>query len=158
MMETASTSETSVNFYQTTRRNNPEDSHLHTRRLKNLKSYTRDNVNYVRWRPLAVKVCQWLKLGLVCLLWNEVFITSTLIMEAETVSETLLWASFSHGWSSEKTSLYSVALKASNLVHCAVEVSDYYTEIFHSWAVDSYSFSLSVLKKASRIKKFWTIC
>jgi hypothetical protein len=29
MMEAASTSETSVNFYQTTRRNNPEDSHLH---------------------------------------------------------------------------------------------------------------------------------
>jgi hypothetical protein len=29
MMEAASTSETSVNFYQTTRHNNPEDSHLH---------------------------------------------------------------------------------------------------------------------------------
>jgi hypothetical protein len=29
MMEAASGSETSVNFYQTTRRNNPEDSHLH---------------------------------------------------------------------------------------------------------------------------------
>jgi hypothetical protein len=28
MMETASTSETSVNFYQTTRRNNPEYSYL----------------------------------------------------------------------------------------------------------------------------------
>jgi hypothetical protein len=28
IMEAASTSETSVNFYQTTRRNNPEDSHL----------------------------------------------------------------------------------------------------------------------------------
>jgi hypothetical protein len=28
MMETASTSETSVKFYQTTRRYNPEDSHL----------------------------------------------------------------------------------------------------------------------------------
>jgi hypothetical protein len=27
MMEAASTSETSVNFYQTTQRNNPEDSH-----------------------------------------------------------------------------------------------------------------------------------
>jgi hypothetical protein len=31
MMEAASTSETSVNFYQTTRRNNPEDSHLYPR-------------------------------------------------------------------------------------------------------------------------------
>jgi hypothetical protein len=39
MMEAASTSETSVNFYQTTRRNNPEDSHLHTRRRENLKSH-----------------------------------------------------------------------------------------------------------------------
>jgi hypothetical protein len=29
MMEAASTSETSVNFYQTARRNNPEDSHFH---------------------------------------------------------------------------------------------------------------------------------
>jgi hypothetical protein len=29
MMEAASTSETSVNVYQTTRRNNPEDSHPH---------------------------------------------------------------------------------------------------------------------------------
>jgi hypothetical protein len=38
MMEAASTSETSVNFYETTRRNIPEDSHLHTRRRKNLKS------------------------------------------------------------------------------------------------------------------------
>jgi hypothetical protein len=28
MMEAARTSETSVNFYQTTRRNNPEDSRL----------------------------------------------------------------------------------------------------------------------------------
>jgi hypothetical protein len=30
MMETARTSETSVYFYQITRRYNPEDSHLHT--------------------------------------------------------------------------------------------------------------------------------
>jgi hypothetical protein len=29
MMEAAMTSETLVNFYQTTRRYNPEDSHLH---------------------------------------------------------------------------------------------------------------------------------
>jgi hypothetical protein len=37
MMEAANTSETSVNFYQTTRRNIPEDGHLHTRRRENLK-------------------------------------------------------------------------------------------------------------------------
>jgi hypothetical protein len=39
MMEAARTSETLVNFYQTTRRYNPEDSHLHTPRRENLKSY-----------------------------------------------------------------------------------------------------------------------
>jgi hypothetical protein len=37
MMEAASTSETSVNFYHTTRRSNPEDSNHHTRRRENLK-------------------------------------------------------------------------------------------------------------------------
>jgi hypothetical protein len=39
MMEAARTSETLVNFYQTTRCYNPEDSNLHTRRRENLKSY-----------------------------------------------------------------------------------------------------------------------
>jgi hypothetical protein len=44
MMEAASISETSVNFDQTTRRNNQEDSHLHTRRHENLKSHP---VNFI---------------------------------------------------------------------------------------------------------------
>jgi hypothetical protein len=39
MMEAARTSETLVTFYQTTRRYNPEDSHLHTHRRENLRSY-----------------------------------------------------------------------------------------------------------------------
>jgi hypothetical protein len=39
MKEAANTSETSVNFYQTTWRNKPEDSHLHTRHSENLKSH-----------------------------------------------------------------------------------------------------------------------
>jgi hypothetical protein len=39
MMEAASSSETSVNFNQTAGRNNPEESHLHTCRRKNLKSH-----------------------------------------------------------------------------------------------------------------------
>jgi hypothetical protein len=39
MMEAARSSETLVNFYQTTRRYNPEDSHLCTNRRENLKSY-----------------------------------------------------------------------------------------------------------------------
>jgi hypothetical protein len=39
MMEAARTSETLVNFYQNTRRYNPEDSHVRTHRRENLKSY-----------------------------------------------------------------------------------------------------------------------
>jgi hypothetical protein len=39
LMMAARTSETSVNFYQTTRCYNPENSHLHTRRRVNRKSY-----------------------------------------------------------------------------------------------------------------------
>jgi hypothetical protein len=39
MMEAARTSETLVNFYQTTRCYNSEDSNLHTHRRENLKSY-----------------------------------------------------------------------------------------------------------------------
>jgi hypothetical protein len=39
MMETASSSETSVDIYQTTRRNIPEGSYLHTRRRENLISH-----------------------------------------------------------------------------------------------------------------------
>jgi hypothetical protein len=38
-MEAASTSDTSVNFYKTERRNIPEDSNLHNRRRENLKSH-----------------------------------------------------------------------------------------------------------------------
>jgi hypothetical protein len=44
MMEAARTSETLVNFYQTTRRYNPEDSHLRTHRRENQKSYGVDSV------------------------------------------------------------------------------------------------------------------
>jgi hypothetical protein len=39
MMEAVNTSETSANFDQTTWRNIPEDSHLHTRRRENLQSH-----------------------------------------------------------------------------------------------------------------------
>jgi hypothetical protein len=42
MLEAANTSETSVNFYQTIRRNISEDSHLHTRRREKLKSHLQD--------------------------------------------------------------------------------------------------------------------
>jgi hypothetical protein len=47
MMEAANTSETPVNFYQTTRRNNPEDGHLHTRSRENLKSHIEKQMTLV---------------------------------------------------------------------------------------------------------------
>jgi hypothetical protein len=39
MTEAANTSEVLVNLYQTIRRNNPEDGHLHTRPRENLNSH-----------------------------------------------------------------------------------------------------------------------
>jgi hypothetical protein len=39
MGEAANTYEMSANFYQTTQRNSPEDSNLHTRHHENLKSH-----------------------------------------------------------------------------------------------------------------------
>jgi hypothetical protein len=39
MMKAARTSETSINFHQTARINTPEDSHLPTHSLENLKSH-----------------------------------------------------------------------------------------------------------------------
>jgi hypothetical protein len=50
MKEAVSTSETSVNFYETARRNNSEDSHRHIRRRENLKSY-RGNFVWVHIGP-----------------------------------------------------------------------------------------------------------
>jgi hypothetical protein len=49
MMEVAMTSETLVNFYQTTRCYNPEDSNLHTHRRENLKSYNIRAVYSLKW-------------------------------------------------------------------------------------------------------------
>jgi hypothetical protein len=47
MMEAAGTSDTSVNFCQTARRNTPENNHLHTRRHEVLKSHILFNIcNY----------------------------------------------------------------------------------------------------------------
>jgi hypothetical protein len=47
-MEAARTSETLVNFYQTIRRYNPEDSHLRTQSRENLKFYFFRLVDYER--------------------------------------------------------------------------------------------------------------
>jgi hypothetical protein len=38
MMVAARTSETSINFYETTWLNNPEDSHFHTRRRESFET------------------------------------------------------------------------------------------------------------------------
>jgi hypothetical protein len=44
MTGAANTSRTSLNIYQTTRRNYPDDSHLHNRRRENLRSLLAINV------------------------------------------------------------------------------------------------------------------
>jgi hypothetical protein len=49
MMEAASTSETLMNFYQTARRNNPEGSHLHTRRREKVKFHF---LHFLLWDQL----------------------------------------------------------------------------------------------------------
>jgi hypothetical protein len=49
MMEAGRTSETVVSFYQATRHYNPEDSPLHTRRRKNLKSYRKESSVHCVW-------------------------------------------------------------------------------------------------------------
>jgi hypothetical protein len=44
MMEAVQTSETLINSYQSTRRYNPDDSHLQSHRRENLKSYLSDGL------------------------------------------------------------------------------------------------------------------
>jgi hypothetical protein len=56
-LEAARTSEKLVNFYQTTRRYNPEDSHLRTHRRENLKSYI--GCEWVNWIELSQDRVQW---------------------------------------------------------------------------------------------------
>jgi hypothetical protein len=60
MMEAVSTSETSVNFYETTRRSIPEGCYIHTRRRENLKSHM-TLVN--RW---GVLVWRFLTMVIIC--------------------------------------------------------------------------------------------
>jgi hypothetical protein len=56
MMEAAITSETLVNLYQSTQRNNPQDSHLHTRRRENLKSQGPVWMNIEEFRHFFIKL------------------------------------------------------------------------------------------------------
>jgi hypothetical protein len=64
MMEAASTFETFVNFCQTSWRNNPGDSHLHTRRRENLKSYAETWSKGSRFRPLPCEAQQMFRVHL----------------------------------------------------------------------------------------------
>jgi hypothetical protein len=54
-MEAASTSETAVNFYQTTQHNNPEDSHLHTCHHENLKSHNGMTVSFDKSKAMEFR-------------------------------------------------------------------------------------------------------
>jgi hypothetical protein len=54
MMETASTPEMYVNFYETTWCNNPEDSHLHTCHHRNLKSHKQCLLQYKAYQDTAI--------------------------------------------------------------------------------------------------------
>jgi hypothetical protein len=54
-MEAARTSETLVNFYQTTWHYNPEYSHLRTHRRENLKTYYRAKIVYSQHNVEAFK-------------------------------------------------------------------------------------------------------
>jgi hypothetical protein len=49
IMEAASTPETSINFYHTSQPNQPEDSHLHTRRRENLNFMARSLLSLAMW-------------------------------------------------------------------------------------------------------------
>jgi hypothetical protein len=53
MMGAASTFETSVNFYQITQRNKPQDSHIHTRRRENLKSHKAQGILYALFATVS---------------------------------------------------------------------------------------------------------
>jgi hypothetical protein len=53
IIEAASTSEMWVTFYQTTRHNIPEDSHLRTRRRENLEYHVSNSYLYVYYRQTA---------------------------------------------------------------------------------------------------------
>jgi hypothetical protein len=54
--EAANTSETSVNLYETTRHNIPEDSHLHTLRGEKLKSHSNKGIEMLLLKYLRIVV------------------------------------------------------------------------------------------------------
>jgi hypothetical protein len=56
-MEAANASETAVHFYQTTRRNNPYDSHFHARRHENLKCHKSQSAMKRDTEPGGIRDC-----------------------------------------------------------------------------------------------------
>jgi hypothetical protein len=63
MVEAASTSETLVNFYQITRRNNLEDSHLHTCCRENFKTHFHHQTLGITQAPFTVMKCRFFSQG-----------------------------------------------------------------------------------------------
>jgi hypothetical protein len=74
LMEATSTSEMLVNFYQTTRSYNPEDSHLHTRRRENLILQTKNKVHFgIGCLDLSEK--KWPVAGYICTMSSFIICT-----------------------------------------------------------------------------------
>jgi hypothetical protein len=63
IMEAANTFSKSVNSYETTRRNNPEDGHLHTRHRENLESQSDIAMFQIGQTLQLLCVCVMLRLG-----------------------------------------------------------------------------------------------
>jgi hypothetical protein len=69
MMEAARTSETLVNFYQTTRRYNPEDSNLLTHCHENLKCYIYNEVPQL-CNQLSITKIAFRQTGELCIVYS----------------------------------------------------------------------------------------
>jgi hypothetical protein len=74
-MMAVSTSETPVNFYQTTQRNIPENSHLHTHRRENLKSHQDTHTLYILKVVMKLYFKTKIRRGISSILYpNEIYV------------------------------------------------------------------------------------
>jgi hypothetical protein len=89
LMEVARTSETLVNFYQTTRHYNPEDSHLRAHRRENLKSYY---VSYSLLASLSKNSSEQFLRYLVCHCVLDVYCTANSVIMLSACEFSLLYA------------------------------------------------------------------
>jgi hypothetical protein len=81
IMEAASTPETSANFYYNTQRNNPDDSHLHTRRCENIKSHNVCKFSIFSIRLKFSKMC----FGSSGAVLPSIFVCQTLLLKRNIV-------------------------------------------------------------------------